>query len=95
LIPLIKNYFYPKTTTFDCSKKSYRNNQIYQLMLEVFQPHSLNGTVHVIAATLGLILGLGILFLRPGSKLHVRAGYLLVPTVDKSSNEKSWTFVGF
>jgi uncharacterized membrane protein len=41
--------------------------------------HSISGMIHFISATLGLFLGLGILFLQPGSKLHKLAGYIFIP----------------
>jgi uncharacterized membrane protein len=37
------------------------------------------GLIHFITAIIGLILGLGILFLRPGSKSHKIAGYFFIP----------------
>lgn len=39
------------------------------------------GAIHFITASLGLILGLGILFLQPGSKNHKIAGYIFIPTL--------------
>jgi uncharacterized membrane protein len=43
--------------------------------------HTIVGLVHFISAVIGLILGLGILFLIPGSKLHKRAGYIFIPVL--------------
>ena len=40
---------------------------------------TLVGAVHFGTASLGLLLGLGILLLQPGSRLHKTAGYLFVP----------------
>ncbi len=40
---------------------------------------SVSGLIHFISATLGLILGLGILFLKPGSRTHRILGYIFVP----------------
>ena len=40
---------------------------------------TLVGAVHFSTAALGLLLGLGILLLQPGSRLHKMAGYLFVP----------------
>lgn len=37
------------------------------------------GLTHFVTATMGLILGLGILFLQPGSKTHKLAGYIFIP----------------
>ena len=37
------------------------------------------GLTHFITATIGLILGLGILFLKPGSKTHKISGYIFIP----------------
>jgi len=37
------------------------------------------GAVHFITASLGLLLGLGVLLLKPGSRLHKTAGYVFVP----------------
>lgn len=37
------------------------------------------GLIHFITATIGLILGLGILFLKPGSKIHKISGYIFIP----------------
>ncbi|MBI3235394.1 MAG: DUF2306 domain-containing protein [Bacteroidetes bacterium] len=39
------------------------------------------GTIHFISAIVGLILGLGILFLKPGSKIHKQAGYIFIPVL--------------
>ncbi|RZJ94386.1 MAG: DUF2306 domain-containing protein [Hymenobacter sp.] len=39
------------------------------------------GAAHFISASLGLLLGLGVLFLQPGSKLHKTAGYVFVPVL--------------
>lgn len=43
--------------------------------------HSVSGLMHFISATLGLILGLGILFLKPGSRVHKISGYIFIPTL--------------
>ncbi len=40
---------------------------------------TLVGAVHFSTASLRLLLGLGILLLQPGSRLHKAAGYLFVP----------------
>jgi uncharacterized membrane protein len=37
------------------------------------------GIVHFISAAIGLPLGLGIIFLKPGSKIHKLAGYIFIP----------------
>ena len=42
---------------------------------------SISGLVHFVSASLGLVLGLGILFLQPGSKIHKTAGYIFIPSV--------------
>src|SRR4051812_4063588 len=39
------------------------------------------GVIHFISAVIGLPLGLGILFLKPGSKLHKQAGYVFIPVL--------------
>jgi uncharacterized membrane protein len=43
--------------------------------------HTISGTIHFITAIIGLILGLGILFLKPGSKKHKIAGYIFIPVL--------------
>lgn len=43
--------------------------------------HSLEGVLHFSSSILGLILGLGILFLKPGSKIHKLSGYVFIPTL--------------
>jgi uncharacterized membrane protein len=40
---------------------------------------TLAGLIHFTTATIGLILGLGILFLKPGSKSHKISGYIFIP----------------
>lgn len=40
--------------------------------------HSTIGVIHFIAAIIGLPLGLGILFLKPGSKIHKKLGYIFI-----------------
>lgn len=40
---------------------------------------TLAGLIHFTTATIGLILGLGILFLKPGSKIHKISGYIFIP----------------
>lgn len=42
---------------------------------------SISGLIHFTSASIGLFLGLGILFLRPGSKTHKIAGYIFIPTL--------------
>mgnify|MGYP000957130613 CR=1 FL=1 len=42
---------------------------------------TLTGVIHFVSAILGLILGLGILFLKPGSKVHKTAGYIFIPVL--------------
>ena len=37
---------------------------------------TITGLIHFITATLGLVLGLGILVLKPGSKIHKISGYI-------------------
>lgn len=39
------------------------------------------GATHFVTAIVGLILGLGILFLQPGSKTHKIAGYIFIPVL--------------
>lgn len=41
--------------------------------------NSISGLIHFTTATIGLILGLGILFLKPGSKIHKIFGYIFIP----------------
>jgi uncharacterized membrane protein len=41
--------------------------------------HTIVGLIHFVSAVVGLPLGLGILFLKPGSKIHKRAGYVFIP----------------
>lgn len=43
--------------------------------------HTISGLIHFVSATFGLILGLGILFLKPGSKMHKTAGYIFIPVL--------------
>jgi uncharacterized membrane protein len=40
---------------------------------------TITGLIHFITATLGLVLGLGILVLKPGSKIHKISGYIFIP----------------
>jgi uncharacterized membrane protein len=40
---------------------------------------TLAGIIHFVTAIIGLILGLGILFLKPGSKTHKKFGYIFIP----------------
>jgi uncharacterized membrane protein len=42
---------------------------------------SISGLIHFVSAIVGLFLGLGIIFLRPGSKTHKIAGYIFIPTL--------------
>lgn len=51
-------------------------NQINQYWLT---SHTLAGLIHFTSATIGLILGLGILFLKPGSNIHKISGYIFIP----------------
>ena len=37
------------------------------------------GLIHFTTSTIGLILGLGILFLKPGSTIHKISGYIFIP----------------
>lgn len=41
--------------------------------------HTTVGLIHFISSVIGLPLGLGILFLKPGSKIHKRTGYIFIP----------------
>jgi uncharacterized membrane protein len=43
--------------------------------------HTFVGLIHFITAIIGLILGLGILFLNPGSKVHKISGYIFIPVL--------------
>jgi uncharacterized membrane protein len=43
--------------------------------------HTIFGLTHFVTATIGLMLGLGILFLQPGSKTHKLAGYIFIPVL--------------
>lgn len=43
--------------------------------------HTIFGAIHFASATIGLILGLGILLLKPGSKAHKYSGYIFIPVV--------------
>jgi uncharacterized membrane protein len=43
--------------------------------------HSVSGLIHFTTCCIGLVLGLGILFLHPGSKIHKIAGYVFIPTL--------------
>ncbi len=42
---------------------------------------SVIGAVHFLSASVGLGVGLLILILRPGTKLHKRLGYIFVPVL--------------
>jgi uncharacterized membrane protein len=53
-------------------------------MMEYLNQHWLTsqtfaGLIHFTTSTIGLILGLGILFLKPGSKTHKIFGYTFIP----------------
>lgn len=39
------------------------------------------GAAHFISASLGLLLGFGVLLLPPGSRIHKTAGYVFVPVL--------------
>lgn len=54
------------------------NNYIEEYWLT---SHTISGTIHFVSATIGLFLGLGILFLKPGSKIHKTAGYIFIPVL--------------
>ena len=51
-------------------------NYIHQYWLV---SQTFTGLIHFTTATIGLILGLGILFLKPGSKIHKITGYIFIP----------------
>jgi uncharacterized membrane protein len=42
---------------------------------------TLVGLIHFSSAAIGLVLGLGILFLNPGSKKHKISGYIFIPVI--------------
>jgi uncharacterized membrane protein len=52
------------------------NNYLQQYWLT---SQSIFGLIHFATAILGLILGLGILFLKPGTKTHKVLGYIFIP----------------
>ena len=54
------------------------NDYLYEHWLT---SNSISGIIHFTSASLGLILGAGILFLKPGSKIHKIAGYIFIPTL--------------
>ena len=43
--------------------------------------NSIVGLIHFISAVIGLPLGLGILFLKPGSRIHKQLGYIFIPVL--------------
>lgn len=53
----------------------------YYLQQHWLTSHTISGLIHFTSAALGLIFGLMILFLRPGSKTHKICGYIFVLTV--------------